>query len=107
MDDLVAAVLTNLGVNASHTQTTGSGSGAGAKKEKGGKADGGSGAQILSIVTSLKKEIREDLKTFEHEQRETCIRAGGFWRYVGSKVFERMTQIAEEVDWKTGQKLKE
>ncbi len=105
MDDLVAAVLTNLGVDASHIQTTGSG--AGSKKEKGGKAGGGSGAQISSIVASLKKEIREDLKTFEHEQRETCIRAGGFWRYVGSKVFERMTLIAQEVDWKTGQKLKE
>ncbi|KAK5354439.1 hypothetical protein LTR61_001739 [Exophiala xenobiotica] len=104
MDDLVAAVLTNLGADPAHIRATGSG--AGSKKEKGGKEDG-SGAEILRIVASLKKEIREDLKTFEHEQRETCIRAGGFWRYVGSKVFERMTLIAQELDWKTGQKLKE
>ncbi|KIW20989.1 hypothetical protein PV08_01568 [Exophiala spinifera] len=104
MDDLVTAVLANLGIDPAHIGHCGPGSG----PKKGNKGAGGdTGASAAAIIANLKKEIKEDLRTFEHEQREVCIRAGGFWRYVGSKVFERMTKIAQEVDWKTGRKLKE
>ncbi|KAK5060226.1 hypothetical protein LTR84_010111 [Exophiala bonariae] len=64
-------------------------------------------AHRLSIVGSLKRLVREDLEKFDNDQHETYIRAGGFWRYVGKPVFDRMTAIAGELDWKTGVKLKE
>ncbi|KAJ9644931.1 hypothetical protein H2204_001393 [Knufia peltigerae] len=105
MNDLVTAVLTNLGIVPAHISHGGAGSGS--KKEKENKGAIDAGAPVSAIIVNLKKEIKEDLKTFEHEQREVCIRAGGFWRYVGSRVFERMTKIAQKVDWKTGRKLKE
>lgn len=105
MDDIVTAVLTNLGIDRAHIRH--GDTGYGSKKEKGNKGARDASASVLTVISNLKKEIKEDLKTFEHEQRGVCIRAGGFWRYVGSKVFERMTKIAQEVDWKTGRKLKE
>lgn len=46
--------------------------------------------------------VSEDLQKHENEQRQTCIRAGGFWRYVGRPVFDRMCEISETIDWRTG-----
>jgi len=53
-----------------------------------------------AIVEKLKDAITEDLEKHENEQRQTCVRAGGFWRYVGKPVFERMTEVASRIDWK-------
>lgn len=54
------------------------------------------------VLAQLRVAIAEDLQKHENEQRQTCIRAGGFWRYVGRQVFERMMEISERIDWKTG-----
>ncbi|KIX08575.1 uncharacterized protein Z518_03231 [Rhinocladiella mackenziei CBS 650.93] len=100
-DKLVMAALTKLGVAANIVGT---------KKVAGGVASsgvGGSGVSTqASIVANLKALVKDDLERFENEQRETCVRAGGFWRYAGRTVFDRMTKIAEELDWRTGMKLK-
>lgn len=115
MQDLLVAVLVKLGVDAEHTRSCGPAvvvppvTGGSAKKHGAGvnKDIACKPHQIASIVASLKALVRDDLERFENEQRETCIRAGGFWRYVGRPVFERMTRIARELDWRTGMKLKQ
>ena len=55
-----------------------------------------------TLIAGLRREIAEDLQKHENEQRQTCIRAGGFWRYVGRPVFDRMLEVAERIDWRTG-----
>ncbi|KIW64448.1 hypothetical protein PV04_09380 [Phialophora macrospora] len=115
MEDLLVAVLGKLGVDAEHARSCGTPLAApvvngGLAKKNGAGADKDAACrphQIASIIAGLKGLVRDDLERFENEQRETCVRAGGFWRYVGRPVFERMTQIAKELDWKTGMKLKE
>ena len=107
MEHLLTAILTKLGVEAVHIASGGQ-ENTGAKRG-GSKASANSGvpASQVSIVANLKALVKDDLKTSENEQRETCIRAGGFWRYVGRPIFERMTRIAGELDWRTGMKLKD
>ncbi|ETI21424.1 hypothetical protein G647_07771 [Cladophialophora carrionii CBS 160.54] len=115
MDDLLVAVLGRLGVDAEHARSCGTSLAVpvvngGAARKDGAVADKDVVCrphQVTSIIANLKGLVRDDLERFENEQRETCVRAGGFWRYVGRPVFERMTQIAKELDWKTGMKLKE
>ncbi|EXJ76805.1 uncharacterized protein A1O5_01313 [Cladophialophora psammophila CBS 110553] len=120
MEDLLVAVLVKLGVDVGHVRSGGcpagaavafvsgvggrkSGVGAGANKA----AASSSPQRIPAIIVALKALVKDDLERFENEQRETCVRAGGFWRYVGRPVFERMTKIARGVDWKTGMILKD
>lgn len=55
-----------------------------------------------ALVERLREAIFDDLRKDEHEKHETWVRAGGFWRYVGRPVFERMTEIAQRIDWRTG-----
>ncbi len=55
-----------------------------------------------TVIAQLRTAIAEDLQKHENEQRHTLIRAGGFWRYVGRQVFERMCVIGEKIDWRTG-----
>ena len=111
MEDLLVAALVKLGVEADHAHSGSCGAPAGAtvpgSARKNGVGPKKAAGCTSSIVAALKVLVRDDLERFENEQRETCIRAGGFWRYVGRPVFERMTRIAKEVNWKTGMKLKE
>ncbi|KAH0848474.1 hypothetical protein FOPE_02557 [Fonsecaea pedrosoi] len=119
MEDLLVAVLVKLGIDGGHARSTSctantagpTTNSVGVKKNGVGgginKAPASSPQQTSSIVAALKALVKDDLERFENEQRETCVRAGGFWRYVGRPVFERMTKIAREVDWKTGVKLKD
>jgi hypothetical protein len=113
MEDLLVAALVKLGVEAEHARSGGSTAASGiahhgsSSAKKNGLGANKSVGGLISVVTSLKALVRDDLEKFDNEQRETCIRAGGFWRYVGRPVFERMTQIARELDWKTGMKFKE
>ncbi|KIV93445.1 hypothetical protein PV10_04658 [Exophiala mesophila] len=115
LETLLTAVLVKLGVGEQDVQAVRSshvqlGS---AKKNNfvstngNGNGDAISTANRLSIVANLKTLVKDDLERHENEQRETCIRAGGFWRYVGKPVFDRMTQVAEQLDWKTGAKNKD
>lgn len=55
-----------------------------------------------TLIAQLRMAVAEDLQKHENEQRHTLIRAGGFWRYVGRQVFERMCEIGERIDWRTG-----
>ena len=112
LEHLLVAAMVKLGVDAEHARSadTIAINNIGAKKSGAGATRAlaiCSSNQTLSIVSNLKALVRDDLERFDNEQRETCIRAGGFWRYVGRPVFERMTAVAREVDWKTGMKLKE
>jgi hypothetical protein len=71
----------------------------------GGGSGGGSRAhsqEMAMVLAQLRVAIANDLTKHENEQRQTCIRAGGFWRYVGRPVFERMMAIAERIDWRSG-----
>lgn len=118
-ETLLTAVLTKLGIDREHIKFGGAvGGGSASIKKSVGKSPSMSGASSgscsnsksahrLSIVGNLMTLVKDDLEKFENDQRETCIRAGGFWRYVGKPVFERMTKVAEELDWRTGVKLKE
>src|SRR6202008_4265053 len=104
--------MVKLGVEAEHARSGGSTTASGAANNGSSAKKNGLGANksvggVTSVVTTLKALVKDDLEKFDNEQRETCIRAGGFWRYVGRPVFERMTQIARELDWKTGMKLKD
>lgn len=65
-------------------------------------AAGKSSQEKFMVLAQLRVAIAEDLVKHENEQRQTCVRAGGFWRYVGKPVFDRMMDIAERIDWKTG-----
>lgn len=62
----------------------------------------GSNQEKSLVLAQLRIAIAEDLQKHENEQRQTCIRAGGFWRYVGQPVFKRMMEITERIDWRTG-----
>ena len=69
-------------------------------------ASGGSsshGHSKQALLAQLRVAIAEDLQKHENEQRHTLIRAGGFWRYVGRQVFDRMCEVGEKIDWRTGE----
>ena len=69
------------------------------------RASGGSRAssqEKAMVLAQLRIAIAEDLKKHENEQRQTCIRASGFWRYANQQIFDRMMGITEKIDWKTG-----
>lgn len=121
-ENLLIAVLMRLGIDREQIKLSGSAgrgntnlrkslgkypSMSGASSTAPGNNHSSPAAHRLSLVGSLKRLVKEDLEKFENDQRETYIRAGGFWRYVGKPVFDRMTTIAGELDWKTGVKLKE
>lgn len=58
----------------------------------------------VAIAVKLRRAIKVDLEKHENEVHMRYVRAGGFWRYVGKTVFDRMTDIARELDVGTGEK---
>ena len=58
----------------------------------------------LALIVKLRTAIKTDLEKHENEVHARYVRAGGFWRYVGKTVFERMTTVAEEMDVGTGER---
>lgn len=100
MEDLVVAVLENLGVhsasptlafNARATNSFGTpGSG---KRTK------------AAIVQKLSAAIAEDIENHENEQRQTYQRAAGFWRYANHEILVRLTEHAKKINWATGEKI--
>ena len=98
-EELVRGVLLELGIDVSSTEN-----------ERPDSRDSFSTtppAKIAAVVRKLRTAISEDLEKHENEQSQTCIRAGGFWRYVGKPVFDRMTEVARCIDWRTGEIIKE
>lgn len=69
-----------------------------------GKAIGvGNSRTLVVIATKLRAAIKTDLEKHENEVHMRYVRAGGFWRYVGKAVFERMTEFARKTDLATGE----
>jgi hypothetical protein len=98
-EELVRGVLLELGIDLSATEN-----------ERPDSRDSFSTtppAKIAAVVRKLRTAILEDLEKHENEQKQTCIRAGGFWRYVGKPVFDRMTEVARCIDWRTGSIIKD
>lgn len=104
---LVNAVLIKFGIT---TDTAGDGSVTPATpitpKRASSGGNGKATQEMAMVLAQLRIAIADDLLKHENEQRQTCIRAGGFWRYVGRQVFERMMDVAERIDWKTGMQKK-
>lgn len=94
-EELVNGVLLQLGIN--HTANLGK------RQDRQDSFCATSPAKIASVMAKLRTAIREDIEKHENEQRQTCIRAGGFWRYCGRPVFDRMAEVAKEIDWRTGE----
>lgn len=69
-----------------------------------GKSGPGTSKASIAIAVKLRNAIKVDLEKHENEVHMRYVRAGGFWRYVGKTVFERMTDIAREFDVSTGEK---
>lgn len=63
-----------------------------------------SNKSVMAVVTKLRAAIKTDLEKHENEVHARYVRAGGFWRYVGKTVFERMTEIAAELDVGSGER---
>ena len=113
VEGLVDAVLVKFGIalsvsggSSASVNAVGHGAEAGLATPK--RSAGGSvSARRDVVVAQLRALVGEDLIKFENEQRQTCIRAGGFWRYVGKSVFERMMEVTRGLDWKTGVLRKE
>jgi len=59
---------------------------------------------VMAIAAKLRAAIKTDLEKHENEVHARYVRAGGFWRYVGKTVFERMTEIAAELDVGSGER---
>lgn len=67
-----------------------------------GKSSNVSRASV-AVAVKLRTAIKTDLEKHENEVHARYVRAGGFWRYVGKTVFERMTDFARETDVATGE----
>ena len=57
----------------------------------------------MVIAQRLRTAIKEDLEKHDNEIHERYVRAGGFWRYANSTVFDRMMDIAQQIDVGTGE----
>lgn len=98
VEELVNAVLLKLGIDVSSDSSQ--------RPDRRNSFCSTPPARIAAVVQKLRTAVQEDLDKHENEQRQTCIRAGGFWRYVGRPVFDRMTEVARSIDWRTGRIIK-
>lgn len=61
--------------------------------------------QRARTIAQLRKEIAEDIKKSQNENRARQQRMEGYWRYVNGKVTDRLAKNAQSVDRATGMKL--
>jgi len=112
IEEVVGAIMVRLGVSVSGWagQTNGCASTPGRKRASSMVATpspsslGTSSKTALAVVAKLRAAIMTDLEKHENEVHARYVRAGGFWRYVGKTVFERMTRIAAELDVGSGER---
>ncbi|RMZ80332.1 hypothetical protein DV738_g2746, partial [Chaetothyriales sp. CBS 135597] len=78
-----------------------SGGGSGSSFGSGSFSSSNMSSAQAAVLARLRVEIAEDLRKHENEQRMTCMRAGGFWRYAGKGVFDRMTMLDQDKEWKS------
>jgi hypothetical protein len=93
MDDLVAAILTKLGINSASTTlpvkplaTASFGTPGRGKKSK------------AAILQRLLTAIAEDIENHESELKQTYQRAAGFWRYANHEILVRLAEHARKVE---------
>ncbi|KAL2066366.1 hypothetical protein VTL71DRAFT_2437 [Oculimacula yallundae] len=56
------------------------------------------------LVTKLVAAVKEDINIITREDKETEMRAEGFWRWAGKAAYENILKTRESLDWATGQK---
>ncbi|PVH83570.1 hypothetical protein DL98DRAFT_412795 [Cadophora sp. DSE1049] len=56
------------------------------------------------LVAKLVAAVKEDIEIITREDRETEMRAEGFWRWAGRTAYNTILQTRENLDWATGQK---
>jgi len=56
------------------------------------------------LVAKLVAAVKEDIEIITREDRETEMRAEGFWRWAGKTAYNTILQTRENLDWATGQK---
>ncbi|CZT42293.1 uncharacterized protein RSE6_02155 [Rhynchosporium secalis] len=57
------------------------------------------------LVIKLVAAIKEDINIITREDKETEMRAEGFWRWAGKTAYENILATRESLDWATGQKI--
>jgi len=57
------------------------------------------------LVTKLVAAVKEDINIITREDKETEMRAAGFWRWAGRAAYNTILQTRESLDWATGQKI--
>jgi hypothetical protein len=104
---LVDAVLARLGINAPPSTPTTSSPSDKRRSSSGSLTSSGSASSCQEravLLAQLRNSISEDLKIHQDEQQETCRRTIGFWTYCDNRVFVRLKNTGEKIDWKTGEK---
>lgn len=117
MDEVVSAILIKLGVSpaiaaaslgnsspALAVVTRNTPGGFGRKRTNSAASPAGTNKNAVAIAAKLRQAVKIDLEKHENEIHARYVRAGGFWRYVGKAVFERMTDIARDMDVSTGER---
>ncbi|KAK0112782.1 hypothetical protein ONS95_014515 [Cadophora gregata] len=56
------------------------------------------------LVAKLVAAVKEDIEIITREDKETEMRAEGFWRWAGRNAYNTILQTRENLDWATGQK---
>lgn len=117
MDEVVTAIMIKLGVSpaiaaaslsnsspALGVATRNTPGGIGRKRANSVASPAGTNKSAVAIAVKLRQAIKVDLEKHENEIHARYVRAGGFWRYVGKAVFDRMTDIARDMDVSTGER---
>jgi hypothetical protein len=92
--DLVAAVLTKLGIqSASSTLPLKSSATASFTTPGSGKKT------KATILQKLSAAVADDIENHENELNQTYQRAAGFWRYANHEILICLTEHARKVDW--------
>ena len=56
------------------------------------------------LVAKLIVAVKEDIEIITREDKETDMRAEGFWRWAGRTAYNTILETRENLDWATGQK---
>jgi len=57
------------------------------------------------LVAKLVAAVKEDIEVITREEKETEMRAEGFWRWAGKTAFQNIMRTRDTLDWATGQKI--
>jgi hypothetical protein len=57
------------------------------------------------LVAKLVTAVKEDMEVVNREEKETQMRAEGFWRWAGTTAYQNIMRTRDTLDWATGQKI--